>query len=150
MTLEPQSAIDSSQTNYGDAGFSKYMRRAFLASAGFDDEDLDRPIIGIAVTASSYNTCHREMPALLESVKRGVLEAGGLPLDFPTISLGEIFTSPTAMLYRNLMAMDTEEMISALPMDAAVLLGGCDKRFLLSLWLQRLRTSRFSSKWSAP
>ena len=67
------------------------------------------------------------MPQLVEAVKRGVLEAGGLPLVFPTLSLGEILLSPTAMLYRNLMAMETEEMIIAQPMDAVVLLGGCDK-----------------------
>lgn len=121
------SAIDRSRTNYGDDGFSRFLRRAFLASSGYDDVDLDRPIIGIAVTSSHYNTCHRDMPALLEAVRRGVLEAGGLPMDFPTISLGEILTSPTTMLYRNLMAMDTEEMVRGLPMDAAILLGGCDK-----------------------
>nr|BFE59641.1 IlvD/Edd family dehydratase [Dactylosporangium thailandense] len=124
---ESVSAIDRSRTAYGDDGFSRYLRRAFLASAGYDDVDLDRPVIGIAVTTSSYNTCHREMPALLEAVRRGVFEAGGLPMEFPTISLGEILTSPTSMLFRNLMAMDTEEMIHALPMDAAILLGGCDK-----------------------
>ncbi|MER7363107.1 dihydroxy-acid dehydratase [Nonomuraea wenchangensis] len=122
-----ESAIDRSRTSYGDDGFSTYLRRAFLASSGYDDEALDRPIVGIAVTKSDYNTCHRDMPALLEAVRRGVLEAGGLPMDFPTISLGEILTSPTTMLFRNLLAMDTEEMIRALPMDAAVLLGGCDK-----------------------
>lgn len=122
-----ESAIDRNRTSYGDDGFSTYLRRAFLASSGYDDEALNRPIIGIAVTKSDYNTCHRDMPALLEAVRRGVLEAGGLPMDFPTISLGEILTSPTTMLFRNLLAMDTEEMIRALPMDAAVLLGGCDK-----------------------
>lgn len=121
------SVIDNSRTSYGDDGFSRYLRRAFLASAGYDDESLDRPVIGIAVTSSDYNTCHRDMPALLAAVRRGVQQAGGLPMDFPTVSLGEILTSPTTMLYRNLMAMDTEEMIRALPMDAAVLLGGCDK-----------------------
>ncbi|MGW1740152.1 dihydroxy-acid dehydratase [Nocardia sp. NPDC001965] len=122
-----RSAVDSSRTSYGDIGFSRYLRRAFLASAGYDDESLERPIVGIAVTSSDYNTCHRDMPALLAAVRRGVEQAGGLPMDFPTISLGEILTSPTTMLFRNLMAMDTEEMIRALPMDAAVLLGGCDK-----------------------
>lgn len=121
------SAVDQSRTSYGDEGFSRFLRRAFLASRGYDDVDLDRPLIGIAVTTSDYNTCHRDMPALLQAVRRGVLEAGGLPMEFPTISLGEILTSPTSMLFRNLMAMDTEEMIQALPMDAAVLLGGCDK-----------------------
>jgi dihydroxy-acid dehydratase len=121
------SAVDNSRTSYGDAGFSRYLRRAFLASAGYDDESLERPVVGIAVTQSDYNTCHRDMPALLAAVRRGVEQAGGLPMEFPTISLGEILTSPTTMLFRNLMAMDTEEMIRALPMDSAVLLGGCDK-----------------------
>jgi len=114
-------------TSYGDVEFSKYMRRAFLASAGFDATDLDRPIVGIVDTSSDYNTCHRQMPEMVEAVKRGVLEAGGFPFAFPTISLHEILTSPTTMLFRNLAAIDTEEMILAQPMDAVVLLGGCDK-----------------------
>ncbi|MDP8222902.1 MAG: dihydroxy-acid dehydratase [Candidatus Lernaella stagnicola] len=113
--------------SYGDTGFSRYMRRAFLASMGCDAEDIDRPIIGIVDTSSDYVTCHRQMPELVAAVKRGVLEAGGLPFAFPTISLHEIFVSPTTMLFRNLMAMDTEEMIRAQPMDGVVLLGGCDK-----------------------
>jgi dihydroxy-acid dehydratase len=114
-------------TSYGDAEFSKYLRRAFLASMGLDARDLDRPIIGIADTSSDYVTCHREMPEIVQAVKRGVLEAGGLPFAFPTCSLHEILISPTTMLYRNLMAMETEEMIRAQPMDAVVLVGGCDK-----------------------
>ena len=119
--------IDRNLTHYADPGFSRYIRRAFLASAGYDEADLERPVVGIADTSSDYTTCHRAMPQLVEAVKRGVLEAGGLPLVFPTLSLGEILLSPTAMLYRNLMAMATEEMIAAQPMDAVVLLGGCDK-----------------------
>ena len=119
--------IDRNLTHYADPGFSRYIRRAFLASAGYDKADLERPVVGIADTSSDYTTCHRAMPQLVEAVKRGVLEAGGLPLVFPTLSLGEILLSPTAMLYRNLMAMATEEMIAAQPMDAVVLLGGCDK-----------------------
>jgi len=114
-------------TSYGDVEFSKYMRRAFLASAGYDGEDLERPIIGVADTTSDYNPCHRHMPELIDAVKRGVLEAGGLPLAFPTLSLHEVLVSPTTMLYRNLLAMVTEEMIRAQPMDAVVLMGGCDK-----------------------
>lgn len=114
-------------TSYGDPGFSRFLRRAFLASAGYDADDLARPVVGIVDTSSDYNPCHREMPQLVEAVKRGVLEAGGLPFAFPTISLHEILISPTAMLYRNLAAMETEEMIRAYPMDAVVLLGGCDK-----------------------
>lgn len=119
--------IDRNLPSYGDTAFSRYLRRAFLASAGFDESDLDRPIIGIADTSSDYNPCHREMPSLLAAVKRGVLEAGGLPFAFPTASLHEILFSPTTMLYRNLVAMETEELIRAQPMDAVVLLGGCDK-----------------------
>ena len=119
--------IDRNLTSYGDPGFSKYLRRAFLASAGYDRADLERPVVGIVDTRSDYNTCHRGMPELVDAVKRGVLEAGGLPFAFPTISLHEILIAPTAMYYRNLAAMDTEEMIRAYPMDAVVLLGGCDK-----------------------
>ena len=94
---------------------------------GYSRKVLARPIIGIANSASGFNNCHRHFPELIEAVKRGVLAAGGLPVDFPTISLGEVFLSPTSMLYRNLMSMDVEEMIRAQPMDAVVLLGGCDK-----------------------
>jgi dihydroxy-acid dehydratase len=88
---------------------------------------LDRPIVGIAQTASDFNNCHRSVPELVEAAKRGVLAAGGLPLAFPTISLGEVFLSPTSLMFRNLMSMDTEEMIRAQPIDAVVLVGGCDK-----------------------
>ncbi len=119
--------IDRNLTNYADEGFSRYLRRAFLASAGYDGEDLERPVVGVTNTASDFNTCHREVPQLIEAIRRGVLEAGGLPMVFPTISLGEILLSPTSMLYRNLMAMETEEMVRAQPMDAVVLVGGCDK-----------------------
>lgn len=119
--------FDKGLTSYGDEGFSRYLRRAFLASAGFDSEDLDRPVIGIADTSSDYTTCHRQMPELVEAVKRGVLEAGGLPMVFGTMSLPEILLNPTSMLFRNLDAMVTEELLRAQPMDAAVLVGGCDK-----------------------
>ena len=119
--------LDRNLTSYGDVGFSRYLRRAFLAGAGFDAEDLTRPIIGIADLTSDYNPCHRLMPGLVGNVRRGITEAGGLPFVFPTISLGESFSSPTSMLFRNLAAMETEELISAQPMDAVVLLGGCDK-----------------------
>ena len=84
-------------------------------------------MVGIAYTPSGFNNCHRHFPELLEAVKRGVLAAGALPIDFPTISLGEVFLSPTSLKYRNLMSIDTEEMIRAQPMDAVVLMGGCDK-----------------------
>src|SRR3546814_6826664 len=94
---------------------------------GYSREMLARPIVGIANSASGFNNCHRHFPELVEAAKRGVIAAGGLPVEFPTVSLGETFLNPTSMLYRNLMAMDTEEMIAAQPMDAVVLLGGCDK-----------------------
>jgi len=114
-------------TNYGDPQFSLYLRRSFARSMGYSREMLDKPIVGICHSASGYNNCHRDMPALIEAVKRGVLAAGALPIDFPTISLGETFLWPTSLKYRNLMSMDVEEMIRAQPMDAVVLIGGCDK-----------------------
>ena len=114
-------------TDYGDRRFALYLRRSFAQSMGFSRALMDRPIVGIARTDSGFNNCHRGVPELVEAVKRGVLAAGGLPLDFPTISLGEVFLSPTSLVYRNLMSMDTEEMIRAQPMDAVVLVGGCDK-----------------------
>ena len=114
-------------TNYGDAGFSLFLRKAFVKGAGYTDNALERPVIGIANTGSSYNPCHGNMPQLIEAVKRGIMLAGGLPMDFPTISIGESFAQPTSMYLRNLMSMDTEEMIRAQPMDAIVLIGGCDK-----------------------
>src|SRR3954469_10133374 len=114
-------------TNYGDPDFALYLRRSFARSMGYSLEMLSKPVIGIADTRSGFNNCHRHFPELIEAVKRGVLAAGGLPLVFPTISLGEVFLSPTSLMFRNLMAMDTEEMIRAQPMDAVVLVGGCDK-----------------------
>ena len=114
-------------TNYGDRDFALYLRRSFARSMGYSTAALARPVIGIADSASGFNNCHRHFPELLEAVRRGVLAAGGLPIDFPTISLGEVFLEPTSMLYRNLMSMDVEEMVRAQPMDAVVLVGGCDK-----------------------
>ena len=114
-------------TNYGDPDFSVYLRRSFASSMGYSTAMLKRPIVGIAYTQSGLNNCHRHFPELLEAVKRGVIAAGGLPLEFPTISLGEVYLSPTSLKFRNLMAMDTEEMIRAQPIDAVVLMGGCDK-----------------------
>ena len=114
-------------THYGDRGFSLFLRKSFAMSMGYSEADFDRPIIGIANTSSGFNNCHRSVPDLVEAVKRGVMYAGGLPVDFPTISLGEPYLNPTSMLFRNLMAMDTEEMIRAQPIDAVVLIGGCDK-----------------------
>src|SRR5947207_2391197 len=114
-------------TNYGDADFSLYLRRSFAKSMGYSKEMLARPVIGIAQSQSGFNNCHRHFPEMIDAVKRGVLGAGGLPIDFPTISLGETFLNPTSMMFRNLMSIDVEEMIRAQPMDSVVLLGGCDK-----------------------
>jgi dihydroxy-acid dehydratase len=114
-------------TNYGDAGFSLYLRRSFAKSMGYSAGMLERPVVGIATSASEFNNCHRHFPELIAAVKRGALGAGALPLEFPTVSLGEVFLNPTSMMFRNLMAMDVEEMVRAQPMDAVVLVGGCDK-----------------------
>jgi len=127
MADKPKHGLARGLTNYGDADFSIYLRRSFAKSMGYSNEILNRPIVGIAQSGSGYNNCHRHFPELIEATKRGVLAAGGLPIDFPTISLGETFLNPTSMMYRNLMSMDVEEMVSAQPMDAVVLLGGCDK-----------------------
>ena len=114
-------------TNYGDNEFSLFLRKAFIKAMGYSDDALERPIIGITNTFSGYNACHRNVPDLIEAVKRGVMLAGGLPIEFPTVSVHESFAYPTSMFLRNLMAIDTEEMIRAQPMDAVVLIGGCDK-----------------------
>ena len=126
MTDEPH-GLDRGLTNYGDRDFARYLRRSFARSMGISTRLLEKPIVGIAMTPSGFNNCHRYMPELVEAVSRGVLAAGALPRAFPTVSLGEVFLHPTSMMYRNLMAMDTEEMITALPMDSVVLIGGCDK-----------------------
>src|ERR1700681_3799094 len=114
-------------TSYGDAQFSLFLRKAFIKAMGYSDDALERPIVGITNTYSEFNPCHATVPALIEAVKRGVMLAGGLPMEFPTISIHESFAYPTSMYLRNLMSMDTEEMIRAQPMDAVVLIGGCDK-----------------------
>ncbi len=119
--------LDRGLTDYGDKDFARFLRRSFARSLGISPELLNKPVVGIAVTPSGFNNCHRSMPDLVDAVSRGVLAAGALPRPFPTISLGEVFLHPTSMMYRNLMAMDTEEMILAQPMDAVVLIGGCDK-----------------------
>jgi dihydroxy-acid dehydratase len=119
--------LEHGLTNYGDRDFSLYLRRSFAQSMGYSRAMLGKPVVGIANTASGFNNCHRHFPELLEAIKRGVLAAGALPIEFPTVSLGEVFLSPTSLKFRNLMSMDTEEMIGAQPMDAVVLMGGCDK-----------------------
>ena len=119
--------LRSRLAQYGDEEFALFLRRGFLKGAGFTDDALERPIVGVLSTASDFNPCHATAARLAEAVARGVRMAGALPFVFPTISLHEAFTFPTSMLLRNLMAMDVEEMLRALPLDAVVLIGGCDK-----------------------
>jgi dihydroxy-acid dehydratase len=126
MSKKP-TGIGHGLTNYGDPDFSLYLRRSFAKSMGYSSAMLEKPVVGIAYTSSGFNNCHRHFPELLEAVKRGVLAAGALPMEFPTISLGEVFLNPTSLKFRNLMSIDTEEMVRAQPMDAVVLMGGCDK-----------------------
>jgi dihydroxy-acid dehydratase len=114
-------------TSYGDEAFSLFLRKAFIKAMGYSDDALARPVIGITDTFSGFNACHRNVPELIQAVKRGVMLAGGLPIEFPTISLHESFSHPTSMYLRNLMSIDVEEMVRAQPMDAVVLIGGCDK-----------------------
>ncbi len=127
MKNKPNSGMYRNLTSYGDDEFSVFLRKAFIKAMGYTDDALERPIIGITNTYSGYNACHRNVPDLVDAVKRGVMLAGGLPIDFPTISIHESFAHPTSMFLRNLMSMDAEEMIRAQPMDAVVLIGGCDK-----------------------
>src|SRR5260221_12835342 len=115
------------RAHYGGAGFALFLRRSFARSMGYSTALLEQPTMGIASAASDLNNCHRHFPELISSVKRGVLASGGLPLAFPTISLGEVVLHPTSLMYRNLMAMDVEEMCRAQPLDAVVLVGGCGK-----------------------
>jgi dihydroxy-acid dehydratase len=119
--------LASNTVDYGDKDFALFLRRAFIKGAGYTDEDLQRPIVGIVNTGSDFNPCHGNVPALIEAAKRGISQAGALPMVFPTISLHESFAAPTSLYLRNLMSMDTEEMIRAQPMDAVLLIGGCDK-----------------------
>jgi len=121
------SGIRRGLTSYGDAAFSLFLRKAFIKAMGYSDDALERPIVGITNTYSDFNPCHATVPQLIAAVKRGVMLAGGLPMEFPTISIHESFAYPTSMYQRNLMALDTEEMIRAQPVDAVVLIGGCDK-----------------------
>ena len=119
--------LSANTVDYGDRDFALFLRKAFIKGAGYTDEDLSKPIVGIVNTASDFNPCHGNVPALIEAAKRGVSQAGALPMVFPTISLHESFVAPTSLYLRNLMSMDTEEMVRAQPMDAVLLVGGCDK-----------------------
>ncbi|KAI7221367.1 dihydroxy-acid and 6-phosphogluconate dehydratase [Hortaea werneckii] len=114
-------------TSYGDTHFSLFLRKVFIKAAGYGEDALSRPIVGIINTGSGFSPCHANVPQLIEAVKRGVQLQGGLAIEFPTISLHESFAAPTSMFLRNLMSMDTEEMIKAQPLDVCVAIGGCDK-----------------------
>jgi len=113
---------------FGERSLDGFMHRAYLRAEGFSEVLFDgRPVVGIANSWSELTNCNAHLRQVAEAVKRGVLAAGGFPLEFPTISLGEILMKPTTMLFRNLMAMEVEECIRAYPLDAVVLLSGCDK-----------------------
>src|ERR1700682_4343894 len=126
-TMKTKYDLDKGLTGYGDPDFASYLRRSFAKSMGYSSAMLRRPIIGIATAASGFNNCHRLTPQLVEAVKRGVIAGGGLRMEFPTISLGEVFLHPVSMMFPDLMWMDVEEMIRAQPMSAVVLIGVCDK-----------------------
>jgi dihydroxy-acid dehydratase len=127
MADDKGKGLEKGLTSYGDRGFSLFLRKAFIKGAGYTDDALSRPVVGIVNTGSAFNPCHGNAAQLIDAVKRGVMLSGGLPVEFPTISIHESFAHPTSMYLRNLMSMDTEEMIRAQPMDAVVLIGGCDK-----------------------
>ena len=117
-----------SQNWFGKKGKDGFIYRAWMKNQGIpDDAFRSKPVIGICNTFSELTPCNAHFRELAESVKKGVLEMGGFPLEFPVMSLGETLIKPTAMLYRNLMSMDTEESIRANPLDGVVLLCGCDK-----------------------
>lgn len=125
--LVASSGIKQGLASYGDAHFSLFLRKVFIKALGYGEDALSRPIVGIINTYSGFNPCHGNTPQLIEAAKRGVQLAGGLAIEFPTISVAESFSSPTSMFLRNLMSMDTEEMIRAQPVDACIMIGGCDK-----------------------
>jgi dihydroxy-acid dehydratase len=117
-----------SEAWFGTRDLEGFLHRSGLKNQGWDEESFaGKPVIGIANSWSEATHCNAHLRAIAEHVKRGVIAAGGFPLEFPTISLGEFFLAPTSMLYRNLMAMDVEEMIRGLPIDGVVLLSNCDK-----------------------
>lgn len=122
--LTDGSGLRQGLTSYGDAHFSVFLRKVFIKALGYSEDALSRPIIGIINTYSALNSCHANVPQLIEAAKRGIQLKGGLAVEFPTISIAESFSSPTSMFLRNLMSMDTEEMIKAQPLDACIMIGG--------------------------
>ena len=122
--ISSTSGLRQDLTSYGDAHFSLFLRKVFIKSLGYSEDALSRPIIGIVNTFSGFNPCHANVPQLIEAAKRGVQLNGGLAIEFPTISVHESFSYPTSMFLRNLMSMDTEEMIRSHPLDACITIGG--------------------------
>jgi len=118
------SGLRQGLASYGDAHFSLFLRKVFIKASGYSEDALSRPIIGIINTYSALNPCHANVPQLIEAAKRGIQLQGGLAVEFQTISIAESFSSPTIMFLRNLMSMDTEEMIKAQPLDACIMIGG--------------------------
>src|SRR5689334_21000589 len=112
---------------FGVDDLRAFGHRSRARQMGYDNVDWDRPIVGIINTWSDINQCHAHFPDRVEWVKRGVLQAGGMPIELPALSLSENFVKPTTMLYRNMLAMETEELIRSHPVDGVVLMGGCDK-----------------------
>ena len=135
----PSTGLKQNLASYGDAHFSLYLRKVFIKALGYGDDALSRPIVGIINTYSGFNPCHGNAPQLIDAAKRGVQLAGGLAIEFPTISVAESFSAPTSMYLRNLMSVDTEEMIRAQPVDACVMVGG-ESSFCLPLLLLFLYT----------
>lgn len=134
--IQPQRGMRQGLPNYGDPHFALFLRKAFIKALGYSEDALARPIVGIINTYSAFNPCHANVPQLIEAAKRGVQLHGGLAMDFPTISIHESFSSPTSMFLRNLMSMDTEEMIKAQPVDACIVIGGefCPPMALAGCW----------------
>lgn len=124
LPIQPVRGLRQGLPNYGDPHFALFLRKAFIKALGYSDDALSRPIVGIINTYSAFNPCHANVPQLLEAAKRGVQLSGGLAIEFPTISIHESFSTPTSMFLRNLMSMDTEEMIKAQPVDACIVIGG--------------------------
>src|SRR5208282_5952487 len=106
--MQMSSGLRKGLTSYGDAGFSAFLRKAFIKAAGYSDDALDRPIIGITDTASDFNPCHGNAPQLIEAVRRGVKLAGGLPMNFPTTSVRAALAHPTSMYLRIIATAATE------------------------------------------